>query len=269
MLPRLHSILWHGRAIVVCVKTLNKYSCCFLKALLSSIFKRENSHTQKEKPQATSRPSDVLHHCSGTKLSLGLKTCLDAPLFSPQESFQSPRVLHRQPNASKNTGWVMFVPAISATQLITVVSAEGSLRTAAASAHGAGKLISHIQLSHQLPSWPWTHQPYFAPAQKWKLQALPLFSPSLFGLSMRVQNVKKPAFLQDHNNSVLQRMRKKGLKTWRHCLLLAALLTDDSSSHKDTLSCCNIPLQSEGEHHIWQSLRICVCCLYKFTNISH
>lgn len=73
MLPRLHSILWNCRATVVCVKTLNKYNCCFLEVLLSSIFKRENSQTQKEKAQATSKPSDVLHHRSGTKLFLGLK----------------------------------------------------------------------------------------------------------------------------------------------------------------------------------------------------
>lgn len=128
------------------------------------------------------------------------------------------------------TGWVMFVPAISGTQLVTAVTAEGSRRTVAA----PGKLISRIQLSHRLPLWPWAHQPCFAPAQNWKLQTPPPFSPSLFGLSMKVQSMKKPTFLPDQKNSVLQKTRKKGgVKRLmpKTLFALAALLTDDSSDH--------------------------------------
>lgn len=129
------------------------------------------------------------------------------------------------------TGWVMFVPAISGTQLVTAVTAEGSRRTVAA----PGKLISRIQLSHRLPLWPWAHQPCFAPAQNWKLQTPPPFSPSLFGLSMKVQSMKKPTFLPDQKNSVLQKTRKKGGGVKRlmpkTLSALAALLTDDSSDH--------------------------------------
>lgn len=51
---------------------------------------------------------------------------------------------------------------------------------------------------------------------------------------MKVQSMKKPTFLPDQKNSVLQKTRKKGgVKRLMPKTLsaLAALLTDDSSDH--------------------------------------
>lgn len=46
---------------------------CFLLYLKEKKYSLEKKKKKKERGEATSRPSDVLHHCSGTKLLLGLK----------------------------------------------------------------------------------------------------------------------------------------------------------------------------------------------------
>lgn len=158
---------------------LDKYRCCFtfffFKALFSPIFKGEKNIHWGEKRKASqlrpqAGPSDVLHHCSGTKLFLGLKKAEgteDMPACLPPTGKFSERSTATQIRPA--TGSMIFtfhneakhVIVIFRRQMVCLQKMRGHRAGAIwvrAAAHSTEKLFLHIQLCRGLPWWPWAPQ---------------------------------------------------------------------------------------------------------------
>lgn len=93
------------------VAAASEKRCCllYLKEKKYSLEKKK----KKERGEATSRPSDVLHHCSGTKLLLGLKKAKGnrrrawLPTPPPDKVFKALKCSADSP-ALPRMGWVLF-----------------------------------------------------------------------------------------------------------------------------------------------------------------